>query len=129
MNEELKVVIKCRIDKADETLSDAKLLFDSEKYSSCINRLYYASFYSLNALLLYNNLNSKTHKGVRNLFFIEFINKGTVAKEWASFYSLLFNSRMECDYKDFYVPNPETVKEWLDKCCQFSDLIKGLIKL
>ncbi|MFH1052437.1 MAG: HEPN domain-containing protein [bacterium] len=128
MNEELKIIIQYRLDKAEETLSDTQVLFDLEKFGSCINRLYYAAFYSLNALLLSHNLTSKTHKGVRNLFLIEFVNKGLIAKEWSTFYSLLFNSRMECDYKDLYVPDPEIIREWLDKSYQFLDLIKGLIK-
>ena len=128
MTEELKIVIQYRLDKAFETLSDAQLLFDSNKLYACINRLYYASFYAINSLLLQNGLSSKTHKGVRNLFMLEFVNKGFVPREWATFYSHLFDSRLESDYKDLYVPDPDTVKEWLEKCYKFLDLIKSLIK-
>jgi uncharacterized protein len=49
-------LITYRIERARETLTDARLLADAGRWNSCINRLYYASFYIVNALL------SETHK-------------------------------------------------------------------
>lgn len=47
-----KHIIQYRIQKAWETYGDAKLLLESKHYSSVINRIYYACFYMVNALLL-----------------------------------------------------------------------------
>lgn len=129
MIEELKTLINHRYEKAQETLKEAQLLYDANRLFACINRLYYSCFYAVNALLLQNNLSSKTHKGVRNLFFLEYVNKGLVSKDWATFYSHLFDSRLESDYKDFYIPKPDEVKKWLEQCYQFLELIKRLIKI
>jgi uncharacterized protein (UPF0332 family) len=41
-----------RIDRAKETLGDALLLYENDRWNACINRLYYACFYIVSTLLL-----------------------------------------------------------------------------
>ena len=52
-------LINYRIDKALETLTEAKIITECRHWNTCINRLYYCCFYSVNALLIKNNLSSK----------------------------------------------------------------------
>jgi len=66
-------LIRYRIERAYETLADARLLADSKRWNSCINRLYYASFYSVSALLLKNNMRTYTHNGCKSKFPADFI--------------------------------------------------------
>ncbi|GAK61053.1 hypothetical protein U27_00951 [Candidatus Vecturithrix granuli] len=49
--------IQYRLTRAREALRAAKLLADAKEYNSCVNRLYYAVFYAINALLL--NMNTR----------------------------------------------------------------------
>ena len=65
--------IKYRIQRATETLNDARLLAENERWNSSINRLYYACFYGVSALLYLHSIEAKTHKGVRIKFMSEFI--------------------------------------------------------
>lgn len=65
--------IAYRIRKALETFEDARLLFENNRYDSAVNRLYYACFYCVNALLLRNGVQAHTHNGVKTLFFREFV--------------------------------------------------------
>jgi uncharacterized protein (UPF0332 family) len=44
--------IKYRLEKSDESLNDAKLLAQNQRWNACVNRLYYACFYAVMALLL-----------------------------------------------------------------------------
>lgn len=43
-------LIKYRIIRAKDTLDDAHILADKEKWNSAINRLYYAAYYAVIAL-------------------------------------------------------------------------------
>jgi uncharacterized protein (UPF0332 family) len=58
-------LINYRLERAKDTLDDARILADKEKWNSTINRLYYAAYYAVIALLLNSNLKPITHKGVK----------------------------------------------------------------
>ena len=51
-------LIDYRRAKAEETLHDAHILYDAKSYSSAVNRIYYALFYEVTALLLMEDLSS-----------------------------------------------------------------------
>lgn len=65
MKETTKTLIRYRLERARETLESAKILFENSKLYSAVNRIYYAMFYSVNALLLSKNLSSSKHSGVK----------------------------------------------------------------
>jgi uncharacterized protein (UPF0332 family) len=64
VNESVKELINYRLNKARETLEDAEILFGHNKLFSAVNRIYYAAFYAVNALLLTRNFSSAKHSGV-----------------------------------------------------------------
>jgi uncharacterized protein (UPF0332 family) len=119
-------LIKYRLQKSKETLNDAKIMVEIATLSSTVNRIYYAMFYVVNALLLSKNFSSSKHSGVRALLNKEFINKGLLDKEMGKFYSKIFEERQEGDYKDFAKFNAEDVKKWLSNAENFIDEIEKL---
>ena len=46
--------------KAQETLEDAIILAESKRWNACVNRLYYACFYAISSLLLFDGHSSST---------------------------------------------------------------------
>lgn len=76
MKKEFIELAKYRLGKSRKTLEDAKLYFESATLESTVNRIYYAVFYSVNALLVTKGLSSAKHSGVRSLFNREFVKKG-----------------------------------------------------
>jgi len=63
-----------RIQQAEESLDEAELLYNSGKSSrSVINRVYYAMFYSILALLIFEPYSSSKHSGVLSYFNRRFI--------------------------------------------------------
>lgn len=100
MKEDAKAIIKYRLERARESLRDATKLFNEGSLHSTVNRIYYAMFYSVNALLLTKNLSSFKHAGVRALFNREFVNKEKIDKVYGRFYSEIFEKRLVGDYKD-----------------------------
>ncbi len=117
-----------RLEKASQTYSDAKLLAENKSWNSCVNRLYYACFYSVNALLIRNGFDAKSHNGVRTIFFREFIKIEKVHKDFGKLYSDLFDWRNKGDYSDFIDFNENDVLPLLQKVKQFIEVIEKIIK-
>ncbi len=110
MNEDL---IRYRREKSRETLEDAHLLFQAGRLFSTLNRIYYALFYEVMALLLTKNLSSAKHTGIRALFNEHFIRTGKVSVELGKFFSRMYDFRQKGDYADFVKFEAEKMKEWL----------------
>jgi uncharacterized protein len=49
-----KDLVLYRMTRADESLEDARILAKAERWNACVNRLYYACFYGVSALLVIN---------------------------------------------------------------------------
>ena len=96
-------LIKYRTSRSLETLKEADLLIQNEFWNASINRIYYACYYAVNALLLKSKINSSSHKGIRQLFGLHFIQTGLISKEDGRLISDLFDRRQTGDYDDFYI--------------------------
>ena len=124
MIDELKTLVSYRIEKAKNTMTDAKLLFDAGSYNATINRIYYACFYAVLALLLTKKLSSSKHKGVRLLFNKEFIKTGEIDYKWYHFYAKLFDNRQESDYEDFKEFAHDETQQLYDESARFIKMIE-----
>ena len=110
MNEDL---IRYRREKSKETLEDAYILFRAGRLFSALNRIYYALFYEVMALLLTKDLSSARHTGVRALFNEHFVRTGKVSVESGRFFSRMYDFRQKGDYADFVQFEEAKIKEWL----------------
>ncbi len=119
--------IKYRLERAKQTLLDARTLASNKSWNSTINRLYYACFYAVHALLLKNNIKTHTHNGARIKFFHDFIRTGIIDKEYSKLYSDLFDWRQEGDYADFAEFDAETILPLPNKVELFIHEIEKLL--
>lgn len=126
MKEEIKVLVDYRLQRARETLSDAEKYMEEVSLNSSVNRIYYAMFYAVNALLVSSGLSSSKHSGVRALFNREFVNKGLVSKKNGRFYFEMSKRRDTGDYRDFVEFKKKDVTEWLGKAKQFVSEIEKI---
>lgn len=127
MTGDLNDYINYRLSRADSTLNDAKILAINNSWNSCVNRLYYSTFYAVTALLISKGFEAKTHNGVKTIFFKEFIATGLIDKEFGTLYSDLIDWRSEGDYADFTDYDSETVTPMIDKVESFLEIIKNNI--
>ena len=67
-----------------------------------MNRLYYASFYAVIALLLSKDIQTTTHDGCRTQFGLNFIKTGIIEKKYGKHFSKLFDLRQKGDYGDLF---------------------------
>ena len=96
-------LINYRIQRAYESLEEAKILSKAEHWNTVANRLYYSGFYIVNALFSKNGLTASTHSGVKSEFHKLFIKTGIFDKSIGQHYSRLFDLRQEGDYQDFII--------------------------
>ena len=115
-----------RMVRAKETLEDARILANAGRWNACVNRLYYACFYAVSALLVRHGLSSSKHTGVRSLFNRHYVKTGKVPKDLARVYNDLFERRQEGDYIDFVRFQESQVLPWISKAEQ---LIEHIIRL
>ena len=126
MKQEFIDLANYRLEKAKNTLSYAKSYIDDATLDSTVNRIYYAMFYAVNALLITKGLYSSKHSGVRAIFNREIVNKGLIEKQWGEFFTDMFDRRQKGDYKDFVKFEKQDVEKWLKKAEDFINKIDKL---
>jgi uncharacterized protein (UPF0332 family) len=119
LTQETKTIISYRRQKAQEALSDALLLLENKRLRAAVNRIYYAIFYEVMALLLTRKLFAAKHMGVRALFNQHFVKTGNVPGNLGSFYSKMFEFRQEGDYEDKQSFQEDQVKQWYYQAKEF----------
>ena len=95
--------------KARDSLSSARREFEAGSYSFTMNRLYYAAFYGVCALLLERQQSFRKHSGVRAAFHRQFIKTGLLDMKWGRLYDQLFEDRQEGDYVVFLCPSSQSM--------------------
>ncbi len=101
--------IKYRIDRANETIEEVRVHIDNRFWNTAINRMYYACFYAVSALLARDKIDVSSHSGVRHKFGENFVKTGLIDRDLAKHFTELFDKRHKGDYNDFYDYNEETV--------------------
>jgi uncharacterized protein (UPF0332 family) len=113
-----------RIIRAKDTYEDALILAERCKWNSTINRLYYAAYYAVMALLLESNLKPTTHNGAKSNFTEHFIKTNRIPKEYGRVYSQLFTWRQKGDYDDLFDFDKEKVKPYFEPVIALINLIE-----
>ena len=121
-------LIAYRIERAYESLKEAKLMAEGGFYNASINRLYYACYYMAVALLLKNNISAQTHSGVKTMLGMHFTSKGKLSISASKIYTTLFEKRHSSDYDAFVYCDQEMFDELYPKAEAFIEEVKELIK-
>ena len=127
-DEPTKALIKYRIERAEETYKEALLMRAEGHWNTCANRLYYACFYAVSALLIRYGLSSSRHSGIKSLFNKNIIKKKILESARGKLYNQLFEARQEGDYVDFVTFGSDLVEPWVPMVKEFIDQIKQLLE-
>ena len=79
--------INYRLQRAKETILEVNTLIDNTFWNTAVNRLYYACFYAVGALLIKNGLKTASHSGARQKFGQLFVINGKISRELAKHYT------------------------------------------
>jgi len=120
-------LIAYRLERARDALVEARVMQDIGHPNACVNRIYYACFYAVSALLVAHGYSSAKHSGVRSLFGRHFVNTGLIARDLGRFYSHLFESRQESDYVDFVRVDSDELAPMFEVAARFIAAVEALI--
>ena len=70
MEERARELSKYRFETSLEALSDAKIMYENERYKNTLNRAYYAIFHAIRAVNALSGFDSSKHSGVIAYFCI-----------------------------------------------------------
>jgi len=121
------VLIKHRIERANETLSEAKTATQNGSYLLAANRIYYASFYAVSALGLKQGYSTSKHGQLLGWFNQYFIKPKLIEKNYGEFYQNAFQMRQQSDYDDFVEFAKESIDEKIKLASEFIDRISKLL--
>lgn len=126
--EESLALISYRLELSRESLRAAEIMFDNNMLTFSMNRVYYAMFYAVQALLVSRKVSFSKHGQVKSYFNREMIKTGIFSKEMGRLYNKAFEYRQKFDYVDFSSPDREMVSEYLEKARGFVSNIQEYLR-
>jgi uncharacterized protein (UPF0332 family) len=126
--EERSEYARNRIETAHKTIDAAKLLAENGFWNSSVNRLYYALFYAVNALLVVNELYPQSHSGMRSLFAVHFIKTEKMDIKYGKLLAQLYDWRQKGDYDNMFDYDSESVMTLFDPVMEMVIQIEKEIK-
>ena len=127
-DEEREALVRYRLEKAGETLVEARDCANMGHWTLSANRLYYAAYYASSALLIQNGIVAKSHEGVIGMIGQNFVVPGIISKDEAKLLARLQNMRKTGDYDDFIEWHREEVEPLFEKVEDYINKIKTLVE-
>ena len=123
-----QVIVIMQLEKADKVLSELDFAVQGQRWSIAANRLYYALFHSVKALLISDRHEVGTHRGAVGLFSLHYVKTGIFTKEEGHLYGRLQTLRENGDYNCFIEVTREDIEPFIEPTRQLIDKIKDYIK-
>ena len=123
-----KDLIDHYLEKSENKIKAAELLFENGFYNDCISRSYYSMFWAAKALLLIKGLNVKTHKGLITRFGLDFVKEGYIEKIQGRALRIAKEDREAADYEVDIDYTSNDAKTSIGKAKDFHEKVKQVIK-
>lgn len=129
MDEKTRVLIKVRLDAAQEDIETAKELLNLGRFRAVVNRSYYAIFGITTALLLTKKIERSKHSGVESAFIQHFIKTGIFEKEYGRIFDYIRKKREASDYSARIIVDKETALKITSDAEKFISHITKYLKI
>lgn len=126
--EERKIIVGLEIEKARKTFSEIEILRQAGLWDNIANRLYYAAFHAVSALLINDEHPVGTHQDAVVMLHQYYVKTGILSKEDGAFYSQLQTLREKSDYNCTYYATEEDTAPRIASTEAFIEKVIGLIK-
>ena len=127
MDENARIPIKMRLERAQQQLAEARALLDKEFFPGAVSRAYYAVFTFASAVLLTLDLVRAKHSGVESAFSEYFINTKRLEEEYKDIFLRARKERELADYKFKEYSDAET-RQILADCEKFVARMKKYLQ-
>jgi uncharacterized protein (UPF0332 family) len=113
---------------AREELETAELLLENHRYRACASRSYYVMYYAAQALLVSKLINSKTHKGVIQLFGQHFVKTGELSIDYAKSLGDAYDLRRLSDYDETFMLTHSQAEAVVESARTFLQRARALLQ-
>ncbi len=110
-DDERRLLVEHRINRAKDSREDARVAFANNRFVNTVNRCYYAMFYMVSALALFDGFTSSKHKQMLGWFNRTYIASGVLNVELKNILVYAFDSRDDGDYQDWKTFSQEEVAQ------------------
>jgi uncharacterized protein (UPF0332 family) len=121
-------LVQYRIERANDTFQEVENHIKNGYLNTAVNRLYYACYYAVIALLVKNGIQTQTHAGARQMFGMHFVKTGLIRPESGKFFSEIFDFRQAGDYDDYISIAKEDILELIEPAHKLISQIELLLK-
>lgn len=121
-------LVRYRMERANETMEEFRILAENSYYNAAVNRLYYACFYATQALLLKHHIAATTHAGVKSMLGLHFVSKGIISVEHGKTFNTLFEKRHSSDYEAFAYCDKDLIDDLTPMAIAYIGRIKELLE-
>lgn len=126
--EERRIVVAYRLEKAQKTYEQVMANIPFEFWELIANRLYYAAYYAVSALLIANGHFAKTHETIIRVFGQKFVKEGILSREFGRLYTKLYTLRIKGDYEDKYNLTKEDILPLFEPTGTFIEEVSRLAR-
>lgn len=122
------IQIQAEWNRALKAYGAAKTLLEAGFYEDAVSRAYYAVLHAAKAALLSRDVAAESHAAVRRLFGREFVQSGTLEKEWAIILAQAQDERSLADYDVELTFSPEVTEERVRDTHRFLERVRMVLK-
>ena len=126
-DEERKLLVEYEVEKAHKLIDQFSILENAELWDTLANRVYYAVFHAVTALLIKNGLHAGSHQGVSVLFNKHFVKENLVDEKYGRLLARLENMREKSDYTCLFETTKEEVMPLIPQAKEMIIIIENLI--
>ena len=116
------------MERAEEKLRSANLLFENNMFADAISEAYYVMFHAAKALLALKSIYPRAHAGVVSQFGLQFVNEGLIEELYAKSLAKAQTMREKADYDVYYEPSKEEAESVIEDAEKFLDRIKRALR-
>ena len=120
-------IAKYKIGRAKDELDTAKIVLEAQKYKAANNRVYYACFHAITAVLALEPIAFKKHKDTLAYFNKNYVRTEIFPREIGRKISKLEIIRHKSDYDDFYLASKEEAVEQVTTAETLIDMIEKYV--
>ena len=127
-DDERWIMEELELERAEKITQQFETLREQQYWDTLVNRMYYAAFHAVSALLIHNALNVHTHRGALNVFNKEFVRTGVFTAEEGHLFSKLEGMRERGDYNCFIDATEEEIVPLIEPLKALIEKIKSKIQ-
>ena len=127
-DEERQIMVELEYEKALSCLKQANGNASMDFWDVVANRLYYALFHSVSAMLINDGHKASTHKGAILMFGQHYVKGGSFSVDDARLYSQLETLREKSDYNCVYQTTEEEMRPLIERAERFIEKVKIKLK-